>query len=116
MTDVTSNIRDAKAESRKLAALPTGTKDAALAAMAEALDTFARIDSVIELAVEDQVLVERLSGMKFLDYLKVKLLNRLGDFENAEILATPDGTPWGDSALLCTPRALLKFARFRVLG
>ena len=40
MTDVTSNIRDAKAESRKLAALPTGTKDAALAAMAEALDTF----------------------------------------------------------------------------
>ncbi len=40
MTDVASNIRNAKAESRKLAALPTGTKDAALAAMAEALDTF----------------------------------------------------------------------------
>lgn len=58
------------------------------------------------------VLVERLSGMKLLDYLKVKLLNRLGDFENAQILATPDGTPWGDSALLCTPRAMLKFARF----
>jgi len=58
------------------------------------------------------VLVERLSGMAFLDYLKLKLLDRLGDFENAEILATPDGTPWGDSALLCTPRALLKFARF----
>ncbi len=58
------------------------------------------------------VLVERLSGMKFLDYLKVKLLNRLGDFENAQVLSTPDGTPWGDSALLCTPRALLKFARF----
>lgn len=58
------------------------------------------------------VLVERLSGMKLLDYLKVKLLDRLGDFENAQILATPDGTPWGDSALLCTPRAMLKFARF----
>ena len=58
------------------------------------------------------VLVERLSGMKFLDYLKLKLLDRLGDFENAEILTMPDGTPWGDSALLCTPRALLKFARF----
>ncbi len=58
------------------------------------------------------VLVERLSGKTLLDYLKVKLLNKLGDFENAEILATPDGTPWGDSALLCTPRALMKFARF----
>ena len=31
---------------------------------AEALDTFARIDSVIELAVEDQVLVDRLSGRR----------------------------------------------------
>ncbi|MBR6570838.1 MAG: serine hydrolase [Clostridia bacterium] len=58
------------------------------------------------------VLVERLSGMKLLDYLKVKLLNRLGGFENAEILSTMDGTPWGDSALLCTPCAMLKFARF----
>ncbi len=58
------------------------------------------------------VLVERVSGMKLLDYLKEKLLNRLGDFENAHILSTPDGTPWGDSALLCTPRALMKFARF----
>ena len=31
---------------------------------AEALDTFARIDSVIELAVDDQVLVNRLSGRR----------------------------------------------------
>ena len=31
---------------------------------AEALDTFAHIDSVIELAVEDQVLVDRLSGRR----------------------------------------------------
>ena len=31
---------------------------------AEALDTFAKIDSVIELAVEDQVLVDRLSGRR----------------------------------------------------
>lgn len=40
MTDVVSNIRDAKAESRKLAALPTGVKDTALGAMADALDAF----------------------------------------------------------------------------
>ena len=31
---------------------------------AEALDTFADIDSVIELAVDDQVLVDRLSGRR----------------------------------------------------
>ena len=38
MTDVISNIRDAKAESRRLAALPTPVKDSALSAMADALD------------------------------------------------------------------------------
>lgn len=58
------------------------------------------------------VLAERLSGMPLLDYLKIKILNHLGGFENAHMLKTPDGTAWGDSALLCTPRALLTFARF----
>ena len=58
------------------------------------------------------VLVERLSGMPLIDYLRLKVLDHLGGFENAQMLKTPDGTPWGDSALLCTPRALLKFARF----
>lgn len=57
-------------------------------------------------------LVERLTGMSLLDYLKKKVLNRLGGFENAQILQTPDGTAWGDSALVCTPRALLRFAKF----
>lgn len=58
------------------------------------------------------VLVERLSGMSLLDYLKEKVLNRIGGFESAQMLKTPDGTSWGDSALLCTPRALANFARF----
>ncbi|MBR3927579.1 MAG: serine hydrolase [Clostridia bacterium] len=57
-------------------------------------------------------LVERVSGMSLLDYLKKKILNRLGGFENAHILKSPDGVSWGDSALLCTPRALMNFARF----
>lgn len=57
------------------------------------------------------VLVERLSGMKLLDYLKAKLLDRIGGFENAIMLETPDGTAWGDSALIATPRALMNFAR-----
>ena len=57
-------------------------------------------------------LVERVCGMRLLDYLKLKVLNHIGGFENAEMLETPDGTPWGDSALLATPRALMNFARF----
>lgn len=57
-------------------------------------------------------LVERLSGMPLLDYLKLKVLDRIGGFENAQMLQVPDGTAWGDSALLCTPRALMNFARF----
>ena len=58
------------------------------------------------------VLVERLSGMKLLEYLHHKVFQTIGGFENAEILETPDGTPWGDSALLCTPRDLMRFAQF----
>ena len=57
-------------------------------------------------------LVERLTGMRLLDYLKAKVLNRIGGFENADMLSVPDGVAWGDSALLCTPRALMNFARF----
>ncbi len=57
-------------------------------------------------------LVERVSGMSLLDYLKKKVLNRLGGFENATILKSPDGVSWGDSAMVCTPRALMNFARF----
>lgn len=57
-------------------------------------------------------LVERLTGMRLLDYLKKKVLNRIGGFENAQMLSVPDGVAWGDSALLCTPRALMNFARF----
>ena len=56
-------------------------------------------------------LVERITGMPLLDYMKEKFLNRIGGFESARLLKTPDGTAWGDSALICTPRALMNFAR-----
>lgn len=56
-------------------------------------------------------LVERLSGKNLLDYLREKVLNRLGGFESAQLLRTMDGTPWADSALLCTPRTLMRFAQ-----
>ena len=62
------------------------------------------------------VLVERLSGMKLLDYMRLKFLDAIGGFESAEILETPDGTPWADSGMLCTTRALERFARFVMQG
>ena len=40
-------------------------------------------------------LVERLTGMRLLDYLKQKVLNRIGGFENADMLSVPDGVAWG---------------------
>ena len=57
-------------------------------------------------------LVEKLSGMTLLDYLKEKVLNHLGTFKTAEILKTKNGDSWGDSALLCTSRDMMSFARF----
>lgn len=56
-------------------------------------------------------LVERVSGKSLLDYLKEKVLDRIGGFENACILETPDGTPWGDSALVAKPIGLMHFAQ-----
>lgn len=57
-------------------------------------------------------LVERLSGMKLMEYLHHRVFRFIGGFENAEMLQVPDGGPWADSALLCTPRDLLTFAQF----
>jgi len=56
-------------------------------------------------------LVEKLSGMKMLDYLREKLFNKMGTFRTAEILETPNGDSWGDSALVCTPRDMMSCAR-----
>ena len=61
-------------------------------------------------------LAERLSGMPLLDYMKEKFLNRIGGFENAQMLQVPDGVAWGDSAMVCTPRALLNFAKLLMNG
>lgn len=58
------------------------------------------------------VIVERLTGMTFLDYLKNKALREIGFSEDSYCLKAPGGYSWGDSALLCTARDLLLFARF----
>ena len=57
-------------------------------------------------------LVERLAGKSLFDYLNEKIFRHLGTFGTAEILKTPNGDSWGDSALVCTPRDMMSFACF----
>ncbi len=57
-------------------------------------------------------LAEKLAGMPLLDYLKSKLFNKMGAFEDAQILTIPNGDAWGDSALICKPYDSAAFARF----
>lgn len=57
-------------------------------------------------------LVEKLSGKCLFDYLNEKIFSHLGTFKNATILKTPNGDSWGDSALICTSRDKISFARF----
>ncbi|MGN7383620.1 serine hydrolase domain-containing protein [Paenibacillus sp. SAFN-117] len=55
-------------------------------------------------------IVEKLSGMSLLDYLRPRLLDPIGFSEDAYCLQTPLGVSHGGSALICTSRDLAKFA------
>lgn len=57
-------------------------------------------------------LVEKVSGTTLFDYLNRKLFCHLGTFKGAKILKVPTGESWGDSAMLCTSRDIMSFARF----
>ena len=57
-------------------------------------------------------LVERVTGKSLFNFLNERVFKNLEAFKNATILKTPNGDSWGDSALICTPRDLLAFARF----
>ena len=56
-------------------------------------------------------LAEKLSGKSLLDYLKEKLFDEMNIFQKAEILKTPNGDSWGDSAMICTLRDMAAFGR-----
>ena len=56
-------------------------------------------------------LLERLTGKTLLDYLKEICFDEMGFFKEARCLKAPGGHTWGDSALLCTARDQLAFAR-----
>lgn len=61
-------------------------------------------------------IVEKLSGMQLMDYLKSKLFNKMGSFKTARVLKTPNGDSWGDSALLCTTRDMASFGQLLMNG
>lgn len=57
-------------------------------------------------------LVEKLSGMSLIDYLRSRLFDKIGVSKEAYCLKCPGGYSWGDSALVCTPRDLMLVAQF----
>ena len=56
-------------------------------------------------------LVEKITGLKLIDYLRQRLFNKMGTFKDAYCLETPEGTSWGDSALMCTLRDNASYGR-----
>lgn len=56
--------------------------------------------------------VEKITGMPFMDYLRIKMFDKIGVSKEAHCLKCPGGASWGDSAVLCTATDLLKVARF----
>ena len=62
------------------------------------------------------VIVEKVTGKPFLDYLREKFLDDIGFSKEAYCLQCPGGNSWGDSGLLCTARDLWLFARFMLNG
>lgn len=55
-------------------------------------------------------IVERISGMPFLEYLRPRLLDPIGFSPDAWCVQTPEGTSWGGSGVQCTLRDLAKTA------
>lgn len=62
------------------------------------------------------VIVEKLTGKPFLEYLKERFLLKGGFSEDAYCLECPGGHSFGDSGVMCTARDLLVFARFIMDG
>lgn len=61
-------------------------------------------------------LVERVTGKAFMDYLREKLLNKIGFSDEAYCLKAPGGHSWMDAGLLCRPTDLLRTIRFLLNG
>ncbi len=57
-------------------------------------------------------LVEKLSKKSLFDFLNERIFKKLGTFKTAKILKTKTDDSFGDSALICTTRDIVSFARF----
>ncbi len=62
------------------------------------------------------VIVERITGMPFLEYLKEKALLKIGFSKDARCLKAPEGHSWGGSAVLASTLDLARFARLVMDG
>ncbi len=61
-------------------------------------------------------MVERVTGMEILEYLRVKLLDKIGVSQDIRCLKCPGGHSWGDSGLLARPTDNLKLMHFIMNG
>lgn len=61
-------------------------------------------------------IVEKVTGMPFLEYLKQKILLEIGFSKDAYCLLAPGGHSHSDSGVICSARDLLIFARFVMNG
>lgn len=62
------------------------------------------------------VMVEKITGITFLEYLKRNALNEIGFSENAWCVKAPEGYAWGGSGVMCTTRDLASFAYLVMRG
>lgn len=61
-------------------------------------------------------LVEKLSGMPLLEYMKQKLFNHMGTFQSAKVLKCRNDDSFGDSAMVCSLRDIASFGRLLMKG
>jgi len=55
-------------------------------------------------------IVERISGVPFLEYMRPRLLDAIGFSPDAWCIQTPEGASWGGSGVICTLRDMAKLA------
>ena len=55
-------------------------------------------------------IVERITGMPFLEYLRPRLLDPIGATKDIACVRTPEGTSWGGSGVLCTMEDMARVA------
>jgi len=78
------------------------------------IDTVFRYDSTGSYILG--VIVERIIGKPFVEYMKDRLLRELGFSEETCCIKGPDGYSWGDSGLLIKMRDLHTFTKFVMDG